>query len=87
MGASPSARSRDFSSSNLRKVMGLPSGASSSSNSGNVSCGEVQHVCFLSEHIGSLYLNDSYSDITLRVDNTQFQAHRVILAARSEYFR
>lgn len=49
--------------------------------------GDVQHVGFLSEHIGSLYLNDSYSDIVLIVDGNQFHAHKVILAVRSEYFR
>lgn len=86
VGAGPSGRPQNLSGTNLRVVMGsLSAGASSSANL--VSCGEVQHVCFLSEHIGSLYLNDSYSDVTLKVDHAYFQAHRVILAARSEYFR
>merc|ERR1712012_1154042 len=49
--------------------------------------GEVQHIHFLSEHIGALYLNDEYSDVTLVVENHRFHAHKVILAARSEYFR
>uniref|UniRef100_A0A914WNW1 BTB domain-containing protein n=1 Tax=Plectus sambesii TaxID=2011161 RepID=A0A914WNW1_9BILA len=49
--------------------------------------GEVQHVSFLSEHIGSLYLDEGYSDVRLLVEDTAFPAHRVILAARSEYFR
>ena len=49
--------------------------------------GEVGHIHYLSEHIGALYLNDDYSDVTLIVKGKRFQAHRVILAARSEYFR
>ena len=48
---------------------------------------QVQHIHFLSEHIGALYLNDEYSDVTLVVENHRFHAHKVILAARSEYFR
>lgn len=49
--------------------------------------GEVEHIHFLSEHIGALYLNDEYSDVTLIVEGVRFHAHKVILAARSEYFR
>ena len=48
---------------------------------------QVQHIHFLSDHIGALYLNDEYSDVTLVVDGQRFDAHKVILAARSEYFR
>jgi len=32
-------------------------------------------------------LNDEYSDVTLVVESNRFNAHKVILAARSEYFR
>ncbi|XP_075233957.1 BTB (POZ) domain containing 9 isoform X3 [Lycorma delicatula] len=49
--------------------------------------GEIEHMNFLSEHIGALYLNDDYSDIVLKVDGVEFHAHKVILAARSDYFR
>lgn len=49
--------------------------------------GEVEHAAFLSEHIGALYLNDEYSDVTLVVEGHRFHGHKVILAARSEYFR
>ncbi|XP_070579023.1 BTB/POZ domain-containing protein 9-like [Ptychodera flava] len=49
--------------------------------------GEVEHVHHLSEQIGNLFLNQEYSDITFIVENTRFHAHRVILAARCEYFR
>lgn len=48
---------------------------------------QVQHIHFLSEHIGGLFLNDEYSDVTLVVESNRFNAHKVILAARSEYFR
>ena len=64
------------------------SGASVSGGGGQQpALGEIQHVGFLSEHIGALYLNDEYSDVTLVVEGTKFQGHKVILAARSEYFR
>lgn len=49
--------------------------------------GEIEHMTFLSEHIGALYLNDEYSDVVLSVDGQRFHGHKVILAARSEYFR
>lgn len=53
----------------------------------NPSSGEVAHMNFLSEDIGGLYLADDYSDVTLIVDGQRFNAHKVILAARSQYFR
>ena len=49
--------------------------------------GDVQHIHYLSDHIGALFLNDEYSDVALIVEGQCFRAHRVILAARSEYFR
>ena len=49
--------------------------------------GEVDHIRTLSENLSSLLLNDSYQDITLVVENQRIPAHKVILAARSEYFR
>ena len=50
--------------------------------------GEVQHVDHLSEHLGKLYLSDEYSDVVLVLDqNHRVPAHRVVLAARSDYFR
>lgn len=49
--------------------------------------GEVHHVNLLSEHFGALCFNEDYSDVTLIVENTKFPGHRVILAARSDYFR
>lgn len=49
--------------------------------------GQVEHIHYLSEHIGALFLDDEYSDVTFIVRGQRFEAHRVILAARSEYFR
>lgn len=49
--------------------------------------GEVVHINHLSENIGSLYLSDDYSDVTLIVSGQRFHGHKVILAARSQYFR
>lgn len=53
----------------------------------NSSLGEIEHTRFLSEDIGALYLSDDYSDVTLIVSGQRFNGHKVILAARSEYFR
>ena len=49
--------------------------------------GEIEHTHFLASHIGSLHLNDDYSDIIIIVEGERFKCHKVILAARSEYFR
>jgi len=37
--------------------------------------------------VGELYLNDLHSDVTLKVEGQALSAHRVILAAKSDYFR
>ena len=49
--------------------------------------GDIQHAHSLSDNIGALFMQEDYSDMTLLVENEQFPAHKVILAARSEYFR
>lgn len=49
--------------------------------------GVIDHVTSLSSNLGELSENPEYSDITLIVEERRFQAHKVILAARSEYFR
>jgi len=49
--------------------------------------GEVDDIQHLSDHIGRLYVSDEYSDLVLVVDGQRIPAHKVILAARSEYFR
>ena len=46
----------------------------------------IDHSLKLLNHISLLYLDDKYSDITVKVQGQIFQAHRMILAARSEYF-
>ena len=49
--------------------------------------GVIDHVSSLSDNLGELVENSEYSDITLVVEDRKFPAHKVILAARSEYFR
>lgn len=49
--------------------------------------GDVDHVNFLSDNIGCLFFQDDYSDVTIKIENQRFPAHKVVLAARSEYFR
>ncbi|XP_069811023.1 BTB/POZ domain-containing protein 9 [Dendropsophus ebraccatus] len=49
--------------------------------------GEIDHVHILSEHVGALINGEEYSDVTFIVDKMRFPAHRVILAARCQYFR
>lgn len=51
------------------------------------SLGEVEHITHLSEHIGSLFWNEDYSDIILLIEGQRIPSHKVILASRSEYFR
>ncbi|VDM04932.1 unnamed protein product, partial [Schistocephalus solidus] len=47
----------------------------------------IDHSGEIAAHISELFNNKSYSDISLVVKSTEFPAHRVILASRSEYFR
>ena len=49
--------------------------------------GDINDVNMLSDDIGKLFRNSEYSDLTLQVENRKFQIHKVVLAARSEYFR
>ena len=48
---------------------------------------EVNHVKQLSKDIGDLFNNTDYCDLTLIVDSVEFNVHKIVLAARSEYFR
>lgn len=48
---------------------------------------EIEHMRFLSEDIGSLYLSSDYADLTLLVAGQKLSVHKTILAARSHYFR
>ncbi|KAA3674297.1 BTB/POZ domain-containing protein 9, partial [Paragonimus westermani] len=47
----------------------------------------IDHSTDIASSISGLYGNDQFSDVTLVVQGVQFKAHRIILAARSEYFR
>ena len=49
--------------------------------------GDVCHVTGLANDISALLNSNDYSDITFVVENQEFHAHKVIMAARCEYFR
>lgn len=51
------------------------------------SLGEINHTSALSVDFSHLFNQSDYSDIQLMVESEHFFAHRIILAARSEYFR
>uniref|UniRef100_A0A8C5MUE9 BTB/POZ domain-containing protein 9 n=1 Tax=Leptobrachium leishanense TaxID=445787 RepID=A0A8C5MUE9_9ANUR len=51
------------------------------------SVGEIDHVHILSENVGALISGEEYSDVTFVVEKRHFAAHKVILAARCQYFR
>lgn len=51
------------------------------------SLGEINHTSTLSGDFSQLFNQSDYSDIQLIVESEPFFAHRIILAARSEYFR
>jgi BTB/POZ domain-containing protein 9 len=47
----------------------------------------IDHVELLSSQSGSLYQSREFTDVTFVVEKEKFKAHRVMLAARSDYFR
>ena len=49
--------------------------------------GEIDHVELLSSQTSALYHSQEFADVTFIIDKRRFHAHRVVLAARSEYFR
>ncbi|KAJ8942635.1 hypothetical protein NQ318_013348 [Aromia moschata] len=49
--------------------------------------GDIEHLSQLSENLATLCLNPDYADVVLVVEGQKLSAHKVILAARSEYFR
>ena len=61
----------------------------SNSFSSNISLpsGEVDHVELLSSQLGALLNSLEFTDVTFIVEERKFQAHRVLLASRCEYFR
>ncbi|XP_060810795.1 BTB/POZ domain-containing protein 9 [Amyelois transitella] len=56
-------------------------------NTPSTRVGDIEHINHLSEKIGSLCLSSEYSDVTLIVEGQRIPAHKVILAASSDYFR
>ncbi|XP_050439586.1 BTB/POZ domain-containing protein 9-like [Adelges cooleyi] len=48
---------------------------------------EINHAEFLIKDISNLYLSIEFSDVLLEVEGEKINAHRVVLAARCEYFR
>lgn len=53
----------------------------------HIAAGEIDHVELLSSQTSALYRSQEFTDVTFVVEGSKFFAHRVILAARSEYFR
>lgn len=65
---------------------------SDNSESSDVDVGEephdkVRHEDILLSAIENLYISDTYSDVILIVHGHKFPAHKVILAAQSQYFQ
>ena len=48
---------------------------------------DIQHLKFLSDNLKSLLENPIHSDVTLKVEDSLFPVHRIILASQSDYFR
>lgn len=53
----------------------------------HIAAGEIDHGELLSSQTGALYRSQEFTDVKFVVEGSKFYAHRVILAARSEYFR
>lgn len=53
----------------------------------HIAAGEIDHVELLSSQTSALYRSQEFTDVTFVVEGSKFFAHRVILAARSDYFR
>ncbi|XP_074647671.1 BTB/POZ domain-containing protein 9-like [Tubulanus polymorphus] len=58
-----------------------------SAGAGAAGVDSIDHVTNLSEDFSNLLQSTEYSDLILKVEQTRFPVHRVVLAARSEYFR
>lgn len=63
------------------------SNSSSSGNSNNTDTQEISLTARFSEQMAQLCMAENYSDVTFIVEGERLPAHRVILAARSDYFR
>ncbi|PFX11569.1 BTB/POZ domain-containing protein 9 [Stylophora pistillata] len=55
--------------------------------SAQIAAGEIDHAELLSSQSSALYRSQEFTDVTFNVDGSKIFAHRVVLAARSEYFR
>ncbi|KAG5677275.1 hypothetical protein PVAND_007045 [Polypedilum vanderplanki] len=53
----------------------------------DIKSGEINLTDKLSEDFSKLYLSANYSDVTFIVEDEKIFGHKVILAARSDYFR
>lgn len=60
---------------------------SSSSRSLDLSFVDVNHLQLLSSQLGNLLKGTDNTDVTFIVEEESFEAHRIILSARCEYFR
>jgi len=49
--------------------------------------GDVDHIQLLSSQLKSLLCSEDFTDVTFIVEGEKFNAHRVILSARCDYFR
>lgn len=47
----------------------------------------IDHYKLILKNLESLYLNNEFSDLTFVVEDVEIPAHKVILAASSDYFR
>lgn len=47
----------------------------------------IDHTSVLSEDFARLYNQSDFSDVQLIIESECFYAHRIVLAARSQYFR
>ncbi|XP_044738078.1 BTB/POZ domain-containing protein 9 [Chrysoperla carnea] len=79
-------------SNGYNNTVGSRAGGSSSPNSGtsnvsNRAGGDIEHRALLAEHLKKLCFNEEYSDVTFVVEGQKLPAHKVVLAARSDYFR
>jgi BTB/POZ domain-containing protein 9 len=61
--------------------------SNSFSSNSSLPSGEVDHVELLSSQLGALLHSSEFTDVTFIVEDKKFQAHRVFLASRCEYFR
>ena len=47
----------------------------------NAPSGEIEHTNYLSDHIGALFLNEEYSDVTFIVEGKTTYLHKKIIVS------